>query len=43
MVVTLRHFSNLFAVEISDDSTKTIMITNIPKSVTADLIKQHFW
>lgn len=42
MVVTLRHFSNLFAAESSDDSTKTIMITNIPKSVTADLIKQHF-
>ncbi|CAH3019206.1 unnamed protein product [Porites evermanni] len=42
MVVTLRHFSNLFTAESTDDSTKTIMITNIPKSVTADLIKQHF-
>ncbi|KAJ7357865.1 Transmembrane protein 63C [Desmophyllum pertusum] len=42
MVIVLRHFTNLFAFESHDDSTKTIMITNVPKTVTADLITQHF-
>ena len=43
MVIVLQHFTNMFAAESSDDSTKTIMITNIPKTVTSDLIKKHFW
>jgi len=42
MVIVLRHFTNLFAYESHDNSTKTIMITNVPKTVTADLITQHF-
>lgn len=42
MVIVLQHFTNMFAAESSDDSTKTIMITNIPKTVTSDLIKKHF-
>ncbi|XP_068688040.1 CSC1-like protein 2 [Montipora foliosa] len=42
MLVVLRHLTNLFPPESSSDSLHTIMITNIPKSVTADLIEQHF-
>ena len=42
MVIVLRHFTNLFEYESKDNSTKTIMITNVPKTVTADLITQHF-
>lgn len=42
MVIVLRHFTNLFEYESKDNSAKTIMITNVPKTVTADLITQHF-
>lgn len=42
MVIVLRHFTNLFVFESHDDSKKTIMMTNVPKNVTADLIMQHF-
>lgn len=42
MVIVLRHFTNLFAFKSHDDSKKTIMMTNVPKNVTADLIMQHF-
>ncbi|XP_067019887.1 CSC1-like protein 2 [Acropora muricata] len=42
MLLILRHFSNLFPLESGSNSSNTIMITNIPKSVTADLIQEHF-
>ncbi|KAK2561617.1 Calcium permeable stress-gated cation channel 1 [Acropora cervicornis] len=42
MLLILRHFSNLFPLESGNNSSNTIMITNIPKSVTADLIQEHF-
>ncbi|XP_015757089.1 PREDICTED: uncharacterized protein LOC107336526 [Acropora digitifera] len=42
MLLILRHFSNLFPFESGSNSSNTIMITNIPKSVTADLIQEHF-
>lgn len=42
LLIVLRHFTNLFATESRDDSANTVMITNIPKAATADLINQHF-
>jgi len=42
LVAIFRHFMSLFNFESQHDSTHTVMITNIPKTVTKDLIQQHF-
>ena len=42
MVIALWCFTNKCSSESHDDSKKTIMITNVPKNVTVDLIRKHF-
>ncbi|XP_032222857.2 CSC1-like protein 2 isoform X2 [Nematostella vectensis] len=42
IVVILRHFTSLFNMESLHESATTVMITNIPKNVTKELIQQHF-
>ncbi|XP_031560386.1 CSC1-like protein 2 isoform X2 [Actinia tenebrosa] len=42
LMVILHHFMSLFKFESKHDSTHSVMITNIPKNVTKEMIEKHF-